>query len=60
LIEQGFPFIKAQLLFENPYQLDLSDWEEVLQAHDPSHTLVDLAQAHLKYLARTRLKQDSR
>lgn len=30
LIERGFPFIKAQLLRDNPFKVDISGWERVL------------------------------
>ena len=54
LIERGFPFIKAQLLNENPYQLNIEQWAEVLDAHDINHKLVGIVRAHLEFLARTR------
>jgi glycosyltransferase involved in cell wall biosynthesis len=54
LIERGFPFIKAQLLFENPYHLDISNWGKVLQTQDTSNNLVDLAISHIDYLKLTR------
>ncbi len=54
LIEQGFPFIKSQLLFENPYQLDINNWPSLINAHDPSHNLVSVITAHLEFLTRAR------
>ena len=38
LLESGYPFIKAQLLRENPLSADLTDWEEIVAAKggDPS------------------------
>jgi len=32
LIEQGFPFMKAELLLKNPYQLDISAWSDLIKA----------------------------
>jgi lipopolysaccharide biosynthesis protein len=44
LIDQGFPFIKAQLLRENPVNVDVTGWREVIAArgYDP-----DLISRHL-------------
>lgn len=38
LIDLGFPYVKAQLLRENPCRADLSGWRELLtdQGYDPS------------------------
>jgi len=33
LVEAGLPFVKVQLLRENPYRIDLSGWRGVLAAH---------------------------
>ncbi|OYX14578.1 MAG: hypothetical protein B7Z15_03440 [Rhizobiales bacterium 32-66-8] len=32
LLEQGFPFVKVQLLRDNPYEADLSGWRATLDA----------------------------
>jgi hypothetical protein len=41
LIDMGFPYVKAQLLRDNPCNVDLSEWRELLitQGYDP--TLID-------------------
>ena len=54
LIEQDFPFIKVQLLAENPYRLDISLWAKLVNDHDTDHILVELAKEHLQYLSQTR------
>ena len=33
LLEQGFPFVKVELLRDNPFQLDLSGWRAALATH---------------------------
>ncbi len=47
LLRHGFPFIKRELLRENPGQIaDLVDWPEEVSKIDPSH--VDIIEADLK------------
>lgn len=41
LIEQGFPFIKVQLLRDNPTAVDISAWRSVLAEHGYDPTIVD-------------------
>lgn len=41
LIALGFPYIKAQLLRDNPYNSDLSGWRELMYAHGYDPELVD-------------------
>ncbi len=38
LVERGFPFVKVQLLRENPFDADIAGWDELLREHgyDPS------------------------
>lgn len=38
LVERGFPFVKVQLLRENPFGADLAGWDRLLREHgyDPS------------------------
>lgn len=33
LLDQGFPFVKVELLRDNPFTLDLSDWRACLSGH---------------------------
>lgn len=44
LIDEGFPYIKAQLLRENPFGSDISGWQDLMRQHgyDPA-----MADAHL-------------
>lgn len=48
LIERGFPFIKVQLLRDNPYGVDIDGWPAVMarRGYDPA-----LAEAHLGRVA---------
>lgn len=41
LIELGFPYVKAQLLRDNPCDSDLSGWRELLYAHGYDPVLID-------------------
>jgi SAM-dependent methyltransferase len=41
LVSQGMPFVKVELLRDNPLQLNILHWRSVLQAHGASVDLVD-------------------
>lgn len=41
LIERGFPFVKVQLLRDNPFGDDVQDWRGFLQAHGYDPALCD-------------------
>ncbi|MGI4730138.1 MAG: rhamnan synthesis F family protein [Janthinobacterium lividum] len=45
LVERGFPFVKVQLLRDNPFDDDIADWETFLQrrGYDPQHCYALLA-----------------
>jgi SAM-dependent methyltransferase len=45
LVSQGFPFVKVELLRDNPLQLNILHWRSVLQAHGAS---VDLVEKHVE------------
>jgi hypothetical protein len=41
LLEQGFPFIKVQLLRDNPAEVDLSEWRQAIENHDFQLRLIE-------------------
>ncbi|WP_342659362.1 rhamnan synthesis F family protein (plasmid) [Sphingomonas sp. NY01] len=41
LVEQGFPFVKVQLLRDNPLQEDLTGWQEFLDRHEYDPKIVE-------------------
>jgi lipopolysaccharide biosynthesis protein len=41
LLEQGFPFIKVQLLRDNPGKADLSNWRQVIGDHGSQLRLIE-------------------
>lgn len=48
LVDAGFPFVKVQLLRDNPAEADLAGWPEVLGRHsyDPSLVVADLGERY--------------
>ena len=44
LVEEGFPYIKAQLLRDNPFDADITDWRAFAREHGYDAALID---AHL-------------
>lgn len=40
LLDSGFPFVKVQLLRDNPNNVDVADWEAVVAQHDYDPDLV--------------------
>lgn len=45
LVSQGLPFVKVELLRDNPLQLNILHWRSVLQSHGAS---VDLMEKHME------------
>jgi lipopolysaccharide biosynthesis protein len=45
LVSQGLPFVKVELLRDNPHQLNILHWRSVFQAHSAS---VDLVEKHME------------
>jgi len=46
LLDGGVPFVKVELLRDNPVNVDIADWEEVVGFHSTS--LRDLIKSHIK------------
>ena len=59
--EQQFPFLKVSLLRDNPHQIDISDWEELVNQFDPRLTrqIQQQLEQHVKDLAFSRTKEGS-
>ncbi len=44
LTERGFPYLKAQLLRDNPHEADIADWRSVVEERSFNPAIID---AHL-------------
>lgn len=51
LLNSGFPFVKAELLFMNPLDLNIAHWPQIVALHGGD---VDLFRKHIAMMERTR------